>query len=105
MRWPPHFPKERPKPTTTTVSTTTVNSTSSVTTGNGTSNATSNNNSNADNSDNSTDTSGTGRKKRQLATSSTPYYKASTGYNYINVDIVRARSFIFTKLYLVNAYN
>ena len=91
MRWPPHFPKERPKPTTTTVSTTTVNSTSSTTSGNDTSNATSNNNSNTDNSDNSTDTSGTGRKKRQLPSSSTPYYKASTGYNYINVDIVRAR--------------
>ena len=77
MRWPPHFPKERPEPTTTTTteSTTTANATA-TSSGNSTANASSSNNS----SDTNTDTS-TGRKKRQL--------DMSTGYNYINVDIVR----------------
>ena len=72
MRWPPHFPKERPKPTTTTVSTTTANSTStSSSSGNDTSNATTNNNSNANNNNNDTNANtdpnaGSGRKKRHV---------------------------------------
>ena len=84
MRWPPIFPPERPKPTTTPAPTTTANATTEASSGNDTSNATTTAaaaTTAAPANDPTTTESGFGRKKRQLA--------VTTGYNYINVDIVR----------------
>ena len=84
LAWPPVFPPEKPKPTTTPAPTTTINTTAAAQSTTASSdNAT---NSDANETTSTTDNQGSGaqmpieRKKRALPT--------STGYNYIEVEVV-----------------
>ena len=112
MRYPPIFPSEKPKPTTVATTATALNTTeapeSSNTSSSNANNSTSNNTADGASSTSSNDTS---RRKRSRyygneenilevdLDTTTPGSKAldkSTGYNYINVEVVTLISQYFS---------